>query len=304
MSLLPRGYLDTTVAIETMQAAGSPSRFRTIGTGFFIGLDYGDRSAGGVENYRLFLVTNRHVIAGHDDLLIRINTKSGAAQRVRLSLKDNEGRSWAVHPDRRVDIAVVLINARALLQAGLDLSYFRPSEVAYVATMKTLDIGPGQDLFVLGFPMGMSGVERNYVIARSGIVARLDDEILSESRTFLIDASVFPGNSGGPVIVKPSSESLAGGRPIDQAYLIGTVRSYLPYEEVAYSLQTDPPTPRMVFTENSGLADVIPMDCVKEAADTLADPRLRLGSGPGASVERPVILASAVPRPAKPARQT
>jgi len=270
MSLLPRGYLDTTVAIESLQTDAQGSRYRTIGTGFFIGLDYGDRSASGEEHYRLFLATNRHVLAGHDDLLIRVNRKGGTAQHVRLALRGNEGRSWAAHPDPRVDIAVVLINARALLEAGLQLSYFRPSEVAFVSTMKELDIGPGEELFVLGFPMGMSGVERNYVIARSGIIARLDDEILAASRTFLIDASVYPGNSGGPVIAKPTSESLAGGRPIEQAYLIGAVRSYLPYEEVAYSLQTDPPTPRMVFTENSGLADVIPIDCVKEAADLLA----------------------------------
>src|SRR5204862_2792094 len=91
--------------------------------------------------------------------------------------------------------------------------------------------------------------------------------------TVLTDAALFPGNSGGPVIVKPRSDSLAGGRPTDQAYLVGMVRSYLPYEEIAYSLQTAPPTPRMVFTENSGLADVIPMDCVKEAADALASRR-------------------------------
>jgi len=149
--------------------------------------------------------------------------------------------------------------------------------MAFVSTMKELDIGPGEELFVLGFPMGMSGVERNYVIARSGMIARLDDEMLTASRTFLIDAAVFPGNSGGPVIVKPNSDSLAGRRPIDQAYLIGMVRSYLPYEEIAYSLQTEPPTPRMVFTENSGLADVIPMDCVKEAADVLASRRRPAG---------------------------
>jgi trypsin-like peptidase len=270
MSLLPRGYLDTTVAVETGHTDGEAMRYRTIGTGFFIGLGYGDRSASGVENCRLFLVTNRHVLAGREDLLIRVNRKGGAAQRVCLPLGGGEGRTWATHPDERVDVAVVLINARALGEAGMDFRYFRPTDVALVATMKALDIGPGEELFVLGFPMGMSGVERNYVIARSGIIARFDDEILSASRTFLIDASVFPGNSGGPVIVKPNSDSLAGAKPIDQAYLIGMVRSYLPYEEVAYSLQTDPPTPRMVFTENSGLADVIPIDCVKEAADTLA----------------------------------
>ena len=155
----------------------------------------------------------------------------------------------------------------------MELGYFRPADMAFVSMMKELDIGPGEELFVLGFPMGMSGVERNYVIARCGMIARFDDEILTTSRTFLIDAAVFPGNSGGPVIVKPNSDSLAGHRPIDQAYLIGMVRSYLPYEEIAYSLQTEPPTPRMVFTENSGLADVIPMDCVREAADVLASRR-------------------------------
>jgi len=273
MSLLPRGYLDTTVAIEFAHADGEAMRYRTVGTGFFIGLDYGDRSASGAENCRLFLVTNRHVLVGRDDLLIRVNTREGAARRVRLPLKGGEGRSWAVHPDEHVDTAVVLINARVLLEAGMELGYFRPTDMALVPRMKELDIGPGQELFVLGFPMGMSGVERNYVIARSGMIARFDDEILAASRTFLIDAAVFPGNSGGPVIAKPRSDSLAGGRPVDQAYLVGMVRSYLPYEEIAYSLQTDPPTPRMVFTENSGLADVIPMDFVKEAADVLASRR-------------------------------
>ena len=273
MSLLPRGYLDTTVAIEAVHGDGEAMRYRTVGTGFFIGLDYGDRSAAGAENYRLFLVTNRHVLAGRDDLLIRVNTREGAARRVRLALKGGGSRSWEVHPDERVDVAVVLINARVLLEAGMELGYFRPADMAFVSTMKERDIGPGEELFVLGFPMGMSGLERNYVIARAGMIARFDDEILTASRTFLIDAAVFPGSSGGPVIVKPRSDSLAGGRPIDQAYLVGMVRSYLPYEEIAYSLQTDPPTPRMVFTENSGLADVIPMDCVKEAADALASRR-------------------------------
>ena len=50
MSLLPRGYLDTTVAIEAVHGDGEAMRYRTIGTGFFVGLDYGDRSAAGAEN--------------------------------------------------------------------------------------------------------------------------------------------------------------------------------------------------------------------------------------------------------------
>ncbi len=273
MSLLPRGYLETTVAIESAQEGPEGIRYRTVGTGFFLGLEYGDSSPSGERNYRLFLATNRHVVAERDELLIRVNAKEGAARRVRLALREGEGGNWAPHPDERVDVAALLVNARALREAGLELAYFRRGDIALVSSMKELDIGTGQELFVLGFPMGMSGVERNYVIARSGMIARFDDEILATSRSFLIDAAVFPGNSGGPVIVKPRSDSLTDRRPIDRAYVIGMVRSYLPYEEVVYSLQTATPTPRMVFTENSGLAEVIPMDCVKEAADAVSSGR-------------------------------
>ena len=291
MSLLPPGYLDTTVAIEASHEDGEATRYRTVGTGFFIGFDYGDRLPSGAETYRLFLVTNRHVIAGRDDVLIRVNTKGGAARRVRLPLGAG---AWAPHPEG-VDVAVVLLNARVLLEAGTELAYFRPTDTAFVSAMTALEIGPGEELFVLGFPLGMSGVERNYVIARSGMIARFDREILAASRTFLIDASVFPGNSGGPVIVKPNSDTLAGRRPIDQAYLVGMVRSYLPYEEVAYSLQSDPPTPRMVFTENSGLAEVIPIDCVKEAADALSE-RVERSREPAAQTLRAASF-SGVGRP-------
>src|SRR5438876_335429 len=168
MSLLPRGYLETTVAIESARVDGEAIRYRTIGTGFFIGLDYGDRSTSSAESYRLFLVTNRHVLADRDDLLIRVNTREGAARRVRLPLAGGESRGWAVHPDERVDVAVVLINARVLLEAGIELGYFRPTDMAFVSTMEELDIGPGEALFVLGFPMGVSAVGRLVWCPRGG----------------------------------------------------------------------------------------------------------------------------------------
>jgi len=273
MSLLPHGYLATTVAIESAQEGPDGVRYKTIGTGFFVALEYGDASPAGEPNYRLFLATNRHVLVDRDELLIRVNAKQGAARRVRLALREGVGGNWAAHPDEQVDVAAVLVNARALRDAGLDLAYFRPGDIAFVSSMEALDIGTGQEIFVLGFPMGISGIERNYVIARAGIIARFDDEILARSRSYLIDAAVFPGNSGGPVIVKPRSDTLSDRRPVDRAYVIGLVRSYLPYEEVVYSLQTETPSPRMVFTENSGLAEVIPMDCVKEAADAVSSGR-------------------------------
>src|SRR2546426_10065079 len=157
MSPLPRGYLDTTVAIESARADGEAIRYRTIGTGFFIGLDYGDRSSSSAENYRLFLVTNRHVVADRDDLLIRVNTREGAARRVRLALAGGESRGWAVHPDERGDVAVVLINARVLLEAGGEVGHLPPARMAFGAARKELDIGPREGRFGLRLPLGRRG---------------------------------------------------------------------------------------------------------------------------------------------------
>ena len=157
--------------------------------------------------------------------------------------------------------------------------------MAPLAEMRELQIEAGNEIFLLGFPMGMSGVERKYVIARAGIIARIDEEILKEAQGFLIDSSVFPGNSGGPVIVKPTGESPKGGKAVDKAYLIGVVESYIPYQDVAYSLATNPPTARVAFMENSGLAYVVPVDFVKETADVLMK-----AMGPKATPAEPKVV--------------
>jgi len=132
-----------------------------------------------------------------------------------------------------------------------------------------LGITQGDEIYILGFPMGLAGEERKYAIARSGIIARLDDEIIDTTYSFLVDSSVFPGNSGGPVILKPAITSIEGTTPVNRAYLLGVVKGYIPYEEVAYSLQTDPPQPRIKFVENSGLASAVPLDFVREIVITL-----------------------------------
>jgi hypothetical protein len=118
---------------------------------------------------------------------------------------------------------------------------------------------------VLGFPMGNVGVERNYVVVRQGAIARIRDSIAGTVKQFLIDATVFPGNSGGPVVTRPEITSIKGTKPLHEANLIGVVASYLPYQDIAISTQTR--RPRIIFEENSGLTSVVPIDRVVEAVD-------------------------------------
>lgn len=123
---------------------------------------------------------------------------------------------------------------------------------------------------MLGFPMGIvDGETQEYVIVRQGVIARIRNTLESSVITpFLIDSFIFPGNSGGPVILRPELGSIQGAKPaINEAYLLGIVKGYVPYIDVAVSAQTK--RPRVTFEENSGLAEVIPADAIQETIDDL-----------------------------------
>ena len=115
-------------------------------------------------------------------------------------------------------------------------------------------------VFVLGFPLALVGDRSNYVIARQGIIARIQDWYDQAANSFLIDASIFPGNSGGPVLAKPALYTY--GTAFTSAMLIGVVSGYVPYNDIARSDQTGHPI--LSYAENSGLAVVVPVDAIDE----------------------------------------
>ena len=73
MSLLPQAYLNAVIAIEREVHDGPEPRYQTIGTGFIVGLDFGERDEKGAIKYRILTVTNRHVIYGQEVLWIRMS---------------------------------------------------------------------------------------------------------------------------------------------------------------------------------------------------------------------------------------
>ena len=111
--------------------------------------------------------------------------------------------------------------------------------------------------------MGLEGGERNYVIVRQGCIGRISDLLDNpQVESYLVDAFTFPGNSGGPVVSATSLNSILGTKSQNASYLIGVVKGFLPYQDVAFSKQTG--RPRIAFEENSGLTEVIPIDYVEE----------------------------------------
>lgn len=261
LGLIPPFYFDCVVAIGSADSENKPNWFAS-------GFLYGHHTPTTEEpnRYRISLVTNRHVFEGLQEVFLRFNPQKldEPARHYSLSLLDKNGQPlWLTHQNKEIDVAVIPINYQKLKKEAMQATYFRSNlHVADVQKLNDLGIIEGDFVYVLGFPMRLVGSKRNTVVARSGIIARIRDTLTKSNTEYLIDAFVFPGNSGGPVISKPELSAIKGTKSQDASYLIGIVKSYIPYTDVAISLQTK--RPRVTFEENSGLAAVHPIDPIQE----------------------------------------
>lgn len=244
----PDAYLDCVVAIGHEDTEGDVA---WVASGFLYGHPL---RVDGQPCYQVYLVTNRHVFEGTRTAVLRCNPRGRRpAREFTLQLEDAHGhQTWLGHRRPSVDVAVVPINYELLRRHGIAVSFFGGD--VHVATRRrwqALHMGEGDIAFVLGFPMGLVGGRRNTVIVRSGTIARVRDTLEGTSDEFLLDAFVFPGNSGGPVLL-----ATPNGPPL----LIGMIHAYVPYQDVAVSMQTQ--RPRVIFEENSGLSAAHPIDLV------------------------------------------
>jgi hypothetical protein len=270
MALIPPFFTDCVVAIGTDAAEGER---RWIASGFLYGHPLLD-DAKRVADYRVYLVTNRHVLAGLSKAYLRCNPQADKhAREFDLSLFEADKPLWFTHPDEDVDVAVMPINFDLLQESGMQVAYFQGDQhSATIDALNALGVTEGDFAYVFGFPMGLVGEHRNAVIVRSGTLARVRDTLARTNNIFLVDAFVFPGNSGGPVILKPEAVAIEGTKPQLVPYLIGIVQAYVPYQDIAVSLQTG--RPRVIFEENAGLAAVHPVDFIIETIVARVAPRV------------------------------
>ncbi|MDN5199932.1 serine protease [Fulvivirgaceae bacterium BMA10] len=268
MALIPPFFMDCVVAIGIESNVNGKTEKHWIGTGFLFGKFIEvDKNNPDMKHYGTWLVTNKHVLEDQESIILRFNPKTDqAAKDFKSDLFENKKQIWTGHPDKNVDVAVVKIVTKHLKDNRMKYSYFRSDDtVLDKKGMEKNEISEGDHIYALGFPMGLINPLRQHVIVRSGIIARIRDLYENRSKDFIVDAMVFPGNSGGPVILQPQSMSITGTNAHTRAELIGIVKSYIPFREIAVSQQTL--EPRIIFEENSGLTLVEPVDHILETIE-------------------------------------
>ena len=271
MALIPPFFLDTVVAIGI---GDNPNNRHWIGTGFIYGNLAGKNDDGGSQ-YRTWLITNKHVLSGFNKIFVKFNSEQGSDSKdYDIPLIARNGRpKWVGHPNENVDVATMSVSPKFLQEEERRFSFFRSDNHVFTKSqMLEEGITEGDGVFVLGFPIGWVSQERQYVICRGGHIARIRDFLEDKATDYLINATVFPGNSGGPVIISPSVTAIQGTKSVSKACLIGLVKAYMPYRDIAVSQQTQ--KARITFEENSGLAVVEPVDAIIETIK-LAEKRIK-----------------------------
>lgn len=194
----PIDMIHATVRLE--QALGDGSS--TVGTGFLIV----DRGPDGLP--RTILVTAEHVFARMPRDKVKVGFRhlgedgtwryAPASVRIRGA---NGAPLWTTHPVQ--DVAAIS------LPSGATRAAVSRDRLATAEMLETLGIEPGDEMMVLGYPQGYAANDAGFPILRSGRVASFPFTPPSRYPTYLLDFTVFAGNSGGPVYVVRS----VNGRP-------------------------------------------------------------------------------------------
>ena len=251
MVILHPQFSTSVVAVGQQDTNGDLS---WIGTGFIYGYRSGADSKEGVA----YVVSNRHVLYNRKNLVVRCSNPPGQAPKIFPVCE----AGVVPHPNDKVDVAVVPFPFHKIRDLGCDPAFTDSQAAATIDEMRTGGVTEGDIVHVIGFPLGLV-IETHAPIVRLGCIARIRDlyHDHQEPAPFYLDASVFPGNSGGPVIVSPESRSVT--RELRKMVtLIGIVSGYVPYTEEAVSLQTG--KLRISFSENSGIAIVWPVDYINQ----------------------------------------
>lgn len=200
------------------------------GTGFLVARNVD------ADSVRVFLVTNKDVL--HEDprqrerasrIRLHVNKKNadgtiqGEVVDI-LSPGTGTDKAWRGHPDPDVDVLAFDITALLIARPDIEKKWATYDLFLNNERMRELEITMGEEVVIVGYPLGLRHRTSNLPLVRSGIIATkigesLEDEIRETDGTirkrilrgFLIDGATIPGSSGSPVVLKPVIGRVVGG---------------------------------------------------------------------------------------------
>jgi hypothetical protein len=227
LSRVPDQLLDCVCFLCTRDASGA---IRVGGTAFFV-------SVPAVEvpgAQFVYLVTAAHCITSAnesgDTLGLRLNMRDGGT-----TFADVSQLGWTSPDSDGPDVAVSSPLPSDLSSRGLDYKSVPHAMFLTEEIITEKDIGVGDELLVTGLFFHRIGRERNHPIVRSGIIAAMPSEPLTDENSgleyhaYLAEVRSIGGLSGSPVFVRLGPGRTAGGITNlggPTYYLLGLIRGH------------------------------------------------------------------------------
>lgn len=192
IELLP--FVTTQISVTTHNGTTG------FGTGFFFAFEHQQETE--EMSYAPLLITNRHVVKDVAKMTITITRKDGDGPKIgdAMSLSfDNTECPILLHPDPSVDLVAIMIGS--IIQQytnSLFIPYFSVPDLPTENELRNINVM--HDIIMIGYPDSISDEVNHMPIFRKGITATRPDLNYDGKKTFLIDASCFPGSSGSPVL--------------------------------------------------------------------------------------------------------
>jgi len=251
------------------------------GTGFLVGRRVD------TDKVRIFLVTNKHVL--HEDPVFReraahimcdINLRSPEGtligERITLGLRSRQGRKrWKEHPDDDVDVLALDVTDPVIKFPQAAARYAGYERFVDEQKLDEFDITIGEEVLIIGYPLGLGVGKINRPLVRQGIIATwIGDQITLPTvdemrrpkaktvRGFLVDGGVVPGSSGSPVVLKP-----AIGRVVKGVIQANRPAPPLLLGIVAETQLANVQTARGIVTSLADLGVVFDAETVKETVE-------------------------------------
>lgn len=264
-STVSQSLFFTTTMIEAFNDHGN----NAVGTGFFW------RHQLGTNSVCDFIVTCRHVVAGFTNAVFSfVASKDGKPSLGNKCQHTciNFDRLTFFHPNSNIDITLIPLKpiVDSLRDAGVIPYYVAFAEDAIPTQEQVKELSAIQPIVFVGYPSGIRD-ESNFIpVCRRGIAATPYVLNFSGLPLFLIDASVFPGSSGSPVLAYDEVLAPRDGMLVarSRSYLLGIVSSaYFRQEDGEVRFVRTPSQFRPVVNQKQylNIGTVIKVSAVKDS---------------------------------------
>jgi hypothetical protein len=175
-----------------------------VGTGFFFHFNIGGNA------FLPAIITNKHVIRNATVgtlYLHRGENRDGqnvpVTPYVAFQIGDFASQ-WISHPNPDIDLCAIPLEPirRQIEKQNGNTIYYIPLNEKVIPSQKKLeDLTAIEDIYLIGYPIGLFDEAHNLPIIRRGITATHPGIPFQNKSIGIIDAACFPGSSGSPVII-------------------------------------------------------------------------------------------------------